>query len=266
MLPDLFLNTGKRFIRFGSPIIRQCMRALRLSNVQKWFVLAVVTAATYIAFWSGLEPRSLVPVSGDAAVLTAFNTYESALVNLKHDATAVKADAALAATQELLSPTINAGLNADTVTEVAADRTEAWQVGNHRTPTPSIPLNEKIVDYTIVEIAADSAVYPQTGEEVVLPLLKGEKVVAVVETTITNPNGDYTWRGHLQGHGNSYPIVMTYGASSVMATITTPAGSYSMTTVKGLGWLYKNPAEVQLVDTLQNDFLEPPIHHYHDGH
>jgi len=89
-------------------------------------------------------------------------------------------------------------------------------------------------------------------------MLKGEKVVANVEASVMNPNGDYTWRGHLQGYGDSYPVVVTYGATSMMATITTPAGSYSMTTVNGLGWLYKNPAEVELVDHLKNDFLEPP--------
>jgi hypothetical protein len=80
--------------------------------------------------------------------------------------------------------------------------------------------------------------------------------VADVQSTTTNPNGDYTWSGHLQGHGTDYPVVMTYGEHSIFATITTPEGSYTMESIDGLGWLYKNPAEVELSNPGAKDFLD----------
>lgn len=242
------------------------MKALRLSNTQKWFALAVIIAALHVAFWSVLAPQSTSQPFSNTADLEIPSTQVFVLIDNQQDATAIEAEAALKTARALLaSPAAGVSPVVEAAVLVEA-KTEAWQVDNHRAPTPSIPLNEKITDYAIVEIDQIPAAYPQVGEEVVLPMLDGEKVVVAVESSVINPNGDYTWRGHLQGHGDSYPVVMTYGATSVMATITTPAGSYNMTTVKGLGWLYKNPAEVQLVDSLQNDFLEPPINHYHDEH
>lgn len=247
------------------------MKILRLSNTQKWFALAVIIAAMYIAFWSVLAPQpTSQPTSQpfrNTDGLEIPSTQVFALIDSQQDTTAIEAEAALKTARELLT-SLSADISPVVAAEVSVEssKAEAWQVDNHRAPTPGIPLNEKIEEYAIVEIDQTPAAYPQVGEEVVLPMLNGEKVAVDVKSSVTNPNGDYTWRGHLQGHGDSYPVVMTYGATSVMATITTPAGSYSMTTVKGLGWLYKNPAEVQLVDSLQNDFLEPPIHHYHDEH
>ena len=49
---------------------------------------------------------------------------------------------------------------------------------------------------------------------------------------------------------------MTYGERSIFATITTPDGSYTMESLDGLGWLYKNPAEVELFNTDSKDFVE----------
>ena len=51
---------------------------------------------------------------------------------------------------------------------------------------------------------------------------------------------------------------MTYGADAVFASITTPQGSYSLESVNGSGWIYKNPAEVELTQPGKNDYLEVP--------
>ncbi len=240
------------------------MRALKLTDTQKWFALFVVIVALVVGFWTtpSIQQDSSVndEVSPELAVPVAQTLR---MIDLQQDAVALESEAAIsAATKAIAEPVIG---DQQAVVNDSVEF-EAWQIDNRRAPTPSITLNEKIVDYAVVEIEQNPAAYPQVGEEVVLPMLNGEKVVATVETSVVNPNGDYTWRGHLQGHGDAYPIVMTYGSTSVMATITTPAGSYSMTTVKGLGWLYKNPAEVELVDNLRNDFLEPPHDHFHDEH
>jgi hypothetical protein len=137
----------------------------------------------------------------------------------------------------------------------------SWQMGGVKSTTPKIPLSEKIVDYAIVEIEQHPAQFPATGEQVNLPMLNGQQLVANVQSTTTNPNGDYTWSGHLQGYGTDYPVVMTYGEHSIFATITTPEGSYTMESLDGLGWLYKNPAEIELSNPGATDFLDAPQNH-----
>ncbi len=137
-----------------------------------------------------------------------------------------------------------------------ANKNEAWKVDDVKSPVPSIPLNDKVVDYEIVEIDQYPEHFPQVGEHITLPMLNGEKVVVEVKSLSTSPNGDQTWSGHLQGQGTDYPVIMTYGEHAVFATITTPEGSYSMESVDGLGWLYKNPSEFELSDASANDFLE----------
>ena len=119
-----------------------------------------------------------------------------------------------------------------------------------------ITLSEKISNYAIVQLEQHPAQFPAVGEQIQLPMLNGQSVMADVQSTTTNPNGDYTWTGHLQGYGTDYPVVMTYGEHSIFATITTPEGSYTMESIDGLGWLYKNPAEIELSNPGAKDFLE----------
>ena len=132
----------------------------------------------------------------------------------------------------------------------------SWKMGDIKSSTPKIPLSEKISSYAIVELEQHPATLPVAGQQIVLPMLNGQKVIANIESVITNPNGDYSWSGHMDGHGTDYPIVMTYGENSIFATITTPEGSYSMESLDGLGWLYKNPAEIELSAPGAKDFLE----------
>lgn len=134
----------------------------------------------------------------------------------------------------------------------------SWQMGGVKSETPTIHLNEKISEYAIVQLDQNLSQLPRVGQQIQLPMLDGSAVVANVESTNTNPNGDYTWSGHLQGHGTDYPVVMTYGEHSIFATITTPQGSYTMESIDGLGWLYKNPAEIELSNPGAKDFLEVP--------
>ncbi|GGY74331.1 hypothetical protein GCM10011613_19650 [Cellvibrio zantedeschiae] len=142
-----------------------------------------------------------------------------------------------------------------TAVAVNAD-VKSWTMGDVKTDTPKIPLSEKISDYAIVQLEQNPEQLPAVGQQIQLPMLNGQSVVANVESTTTNPNGDYTWSGHLQGYGTDYPVVMTYGEHSIFATITTPQGSFTMESIDGLGWLYKNPAEIELSNPGANDFLE----------
>ncbi len=133
-----------------------------------------------------------------------------------------------------------------------------WQTASRNAPTPSIPLSERVVSYESVQLEQHLASMPVAGQEVSLPLLKGDLAKVQVETGSLHDNGDYSWRGHLKGHGSDYPVVMTYGENSAYATITTPEGSYSLESINGLGWLYKNPAEPELSAAGATDNLEPP--------
>jgi len=132
----------------------------------------------------------------------------------------------------------------------------SWKMGDIKTGTPKIPLSEKISSYAIVELEQHPTSFPVAGQQIVLPILNGQQVAVNIQSVITNPNGDYTWSGHLEGYGTDYPVVMTYGENSIFATITTPEGSYTMESIDGLGWLYKNPAEIELSTAGAKDFLE----------
>lgn len=147
-----------------------------------------------------------------------------------------------------------ANANVDSSNHSPAHR--SWQMAGVKSQAPSIPLSERISDYVIVELPQTLQDLPSVGEQVSLPMLHGKMLVAKVESATTLFNGDYTWSGHLEGFGTDYPVVMTYGESSVFATITTPEGSYTMESTDGLGWLYKNPAEAELSHPGANDFLE----------
>lgn len=137
----------------------------------------------------------------------------------------------------------------------------AWRISQDN--APSIPLPEGIVDYEPVAVDMESPAYPQPGQRVSLGLPGDEVVNATVKTANENPNGDYSWRGYLDGYGTDYPVIMTYGANSVFATITTPKGSYTLESINGSGWVYKNPAEFELSDPGKGDYLRPHQSHGH---
>lgn len=174
--------------------------------------------------------------------------------------------ATLAATPESqVSPQIEAvntipmNAVADNLSSVPAQA--SWQMAGVKAETPAIPLSEKISDYAVVSLPKQTAAFPVVGEHVLLPMLHGKTLVATVGSVTHLPNGDYSWSGHLQGYGTDYPVVMTYGEHSVFATITTPEGSYTMESINGLGWLYKNPAEIELSHPGAKDFLEITTQH-----
>ena len=147
---------------------------------------------------------------------------------------------------------------AQDATENASEPSSPWKVDHKAQRTPSFMLNDDIRDYEVVN--TDSAPsYPEEGEQVQLTLLNGQQVVVNVKSSKVTRNGDFSWSGHLDGYGEDYPVVMTYGKTSMFAMITTPEGSYSMESVDGVGWLYKNPAEHELAHPGQEDFLEIPV-------
>lgn len=133
-----------------------------------------------------------------------------------------------------------------------------WRFSDSSMPVPALPLPPAVRQYQAVQIDMDSLSAPAIGDRLQLALLNGQQVEVQVEHTELNPNGDLSWRGRLQEQGQDYPVVMTYGENAVFATITTSKGSYSLESIQGSGWLYKNPAEFELSDTHATDHLIPP--------
>lgn len=209
------------------------------------FFLSIGLSAIYFLSTTYFNTKQLNAAGINAQAMT---------VMLHHGETLVSAsDKAISDIKNTIAPEL---ATATKTAEHAA--TSLWQTAGNKSGTPAIPLSEKITDYQIVEIETNPATYPLIGQQITLPLLKGNKVSAKVESIQVHPNGDYSLRGHINGYGNDYPITMTYGEQQVFATITTPEGSYSMEALNGLGWLYKNPAEPELITPGNNDFIEPP--------
>lgn len=138
---------------------------------------------------------------------------------------------------------------------------DAWSAAGTEVAAPKIPLPEGVSVYEPVSVDMENPKYPEPGEQLSVAMPGGEQLRVNIETGVTNPNGDYTWRGHLDGHGDEYPVVMTYGGNSVFATVTTPKGSYTLISVNGSGWIYKNPSEFELSHPGTNDYLDIPREH-----
>lgn len=145
--------------------------------------------------------------------------------------------------------------------DVAPPVSNAWRIADASAPSPSMPLPGGVVTYEPVAVDMENPVYPEAGQQTAVTLPGGEQLRVNVKSNTDNPNGDYSWRGHLDGYGDEYPVVMTYGGNSVFATVTTPNGSYSLESVNGSGWIYKNPSEFELSHPGANDFLEIPHNH-----
>ncbi|MCG8535305.1 MAG: hypothetical protein MI808_09435 [Pseudomonadales bacterium] len=144
-----------------------------------------------------------------------------------------------------------------------AGQSETWQLDLEKLQTPGFMLRDEIREYDVVTLNEEQLTLPSEGDQMRVPLLNGEQVIVDVKKSKVTRNGDYTWTGHVQGYGTDYPVVMTYGKNSSFAMITTPKGSYSMESVDGVGWLYKNPAEHELTLPGHEDFLEIPDQHTH---
>ncbi len=112
--------------------------------------------------------------------------------------------------------------------------------------TPSFTVSEQVTQKTAVTFDAASLKQVTQGDRVDLPLPAGQQYTAQVDHVKTMPNGDRNWQGHLADTETHYPVVFTLGTATAFATITTPEGSYTLETVGGSGWVYKNPQDAEL--------------------
>lgn len=191
----------------------------------------------------GDEPPALIPAA-DHAVLA-------------------KAQSELARAQQALDrPAVESAPEVEAVGNgESLPAPDAWRIADASADNPSMPLPGGVVVYEPVSVDMENPAYPEAGQQTSVTLPGGEQFTVNVKSNTVNPNGDYSWRGHLDGHGDEYPVVMTYGGNSVFATVTTPKGSYTLESVNGSGWIYKNPSEFELSHPGANDFLEIPHEH-----
>jgi len=225
------------------------------NNKRMYWVVAVVLVIS-VAYWVVREDFSSKPQQHLSPQLndyshTDFDTTTSA--HVRHNTSRE---------QEVL--TVVEGKAASKTGAVAAGKSiapDAWRVGDATATTSKISLPAGVSVYEPASVDMENPEYPEPGEQLTLAMPGGERLRVNVEASTTNPNGDYTWRGHLEGYGDEYPVVMTYGGSSVFATVTTPQGSYTLVSVNGSGWIYKNPSEFELSNPGSKDYLEIPHNH-----
>lgn len=101
----------------------------------------------------------------------------------------------------------------------------------------------------------------QPGEQVTLPLPGGGEAQVVVESRKRSESGSISWVGRLQGVEGNYPVVYTQGRDSAFASIMTPTTTYSLESVKGRGWIYRNPEIHNLAPDGSPDFKIPAHTH-----
>lgn len=228
-------------------------------NIKRIYLAASVVLVILVVYQITREDVLLQPDKRLDAVM------ESVTLPTATDPLLQEAAAELARAQKALAaPMVQAPLStapAQTPSPSISVASDAWQLADSAQPAPTMSLPESISVYAPVSVNMDSPSFPEPGQQLGLTLPGGERLQVNVESSNTNPNGDYSWRGHLDGHGDEYPVVMTYGGNSVFATITTPKGSYTLESVNGSGWVYKNPSEFELSQPGTNDYLEIPHDH-----
>ena len=224
------------------------MKISRLSDKQKnyAFIALAVTAVVGVFLGMNVTPQQSAVIQSE---ITATPTSSKPVVSTSNGISMSN----VSATHNDVAP-VKSAMKAATISADATPKA-GWVVGDVKASVPTIPLNERISQYQIVNVEHPET-YPEAGQQMSLPMLNGKEVVVNIESTSVLQNGDHSWSGHLEGSGTDYPVVMTYGENSIFATITTPEGSYTMESVNGSGWLYKNPSEFELSNPGFKDFLE----------
>ncbi|WP_163833588.1 hypothetical protein [Spartinivicinus ruber] len=139
---------------------------------------------------------------------------------------------------------------------VIAENSPVWET-NYTTDAESLPLDKRITEKQSVQVDNEPLENKQVGNKLSFDLPGGYQVAATINQVTHSQTGATILSGHLDGHGDRYPVVVTSGTNSSFATITTPQGSYSMEAVEGKGIVYKNIPVEQLNGPGGVDNIEP---------
>lgn len=218
----------------------------QINKTKSWYLLAIILIVIAIYFWVGQSsqkdppPETIPKAEKIPQADSGQSSVGSGLVAVNKTQT----ERPVAHDEKPVNPV----------------STPAWSIATPESVSMSLPNG--VVVYEPVSVDMDSPFYPEPGVQVSLHLPgEQEALTATVKSSNENPNGDYSWRGYLDGHGTEYPVIMTYGANSVFATVTTPKGSYTLESVNGSGWIYKSPSEFELSHPGVGDSLEIPHDH-----
>lgn len=229
------------------------MKMLHLSKKQKSYIVVTFVVAAIAGVFLGMNSAQRHdPLEQQSPGLNS-----NALEVLQNESkTTAQINTALAASAKKINAVDKASSVKSLSTNQNIVKGSGWIVGDVKMPAPTIPLSEKVSQYQVVSVETPE-VYPTVGQRLSLPMFNGKSVTVNVQSVANLQNGDYSWSGHVEGFDDDYPVVMTYGAHSVFATITTPEGSYTMESVDGAtGWLYKNPSEFELMTPGAKDYIE----------
>ncbi|MGL4250270.1 MAG: hypothetical protein ACRCR1_06410 [Aeromonas sp.] len=116
-----------------------------------------------------------------------------------------------------------------------------WQSVEIDADFPLAEPGEAVEQPLAIVLQGDALGHAQVGDSVTLPLPDGSTLEARVTKVILQQGGRRNWQGEIQVDGGSFPVNFTLGGQATFGFIGTPQGSYSVETMGGKGWVYKNP-------------------------
>lgn len=120
------------------------------------------------------------------------------------------------------------------------ERKQVWSAVSDGSEVPPLELNPQITHAEVIRLPEADLLEKNPGDRLSIPLLEGRSLAVTVEEASRLPNGDYSWRGYVEGEEDDFPVIFTVGKNSAFATITSWEGSYTMESVGGVGYLYRN--------------------------
>lgn len=116
-----------------------------------------------------------------------------------------------------------------------------WQAAEVDAAFPLAEPGEGVEQPQPIALQGSGLGRAQVGDSVTLPLPDGSTLVARVTKVQLQRGGERNWQGEVRIDGDSYPVNFTVGKQATFGFIGTPQGSYSVETLGGKGWVYKNP-------------------------
>lgn len=116
-----------------------------------------------------------------------------------------------------------------------------WQAAEVDADFPLAEPGEGVEQPQPIALQCGELGQAQVGDSVTLPLPDGSTLEARVTRVELQRGGERNWQGEIRVDGDSYPVNFTVGKQATFGFIGTPQGSYSVETLGGKGWVYKNP-------------------------
>lgn len=219
---------------------------------------AVIIPGVILVLWPADRRQPLFAPSEPASG-TQFYQTPSPMAMVTSDAAIARAVAAQQALQRS-EQALQAADQALMAPEIP-ERGVVWSSPEDPLEAPALALNPQVSHAEVVRLSEPHLLEKMPGDRLTVPLPEGRSLAVTVEEATRLPNGDYSWRGYVDGEGDDFPVIFTLGKNSAFATITSWEGSYTMESVGGVGWLYRS-----IVDPGEDSIPAPAggdIPHHH---